>query len=75
MRPEDSEVIKNFACNRKAAPGFMLVTGALDGALRIWSAGGGGLATPDRRMTSSPAQFLEGSSTPQRGASTSTGTS
>ncbi|KAG9102645.1 hypothetical protein FRC07_010186 [Ceratobasidium sp. 392] len=71
MRPDDSEVIKNFACNRKAAPGFMLVTGALDGALRIWSSGGGGLGTPDRRMTSSPErQFAEGSSTPQQEAST-----
>ncbi|KAG9091772.1 hypothetical protein FRC06_000387 [Ceratobasidium sp. 370] len=74
LRPEDSEVIKNFACNGKAAPGFMLVTGALDGALRIWSSGvPNGLGTPDRRMTSSPeAQFSESSSTPQRGASTGT---
>ncbi|KAG8685982.1 hypothetical protein FRC08_012796 [Ceratobasidium sp. 394] len=74
LRPEDSEVIKNFACNGKAAPGFMLVTGALDGALRIWSSGASSaLGTPDRRMTSSPEpQSSEGVGTPRRGASTST---
>ncbi|KAG8732880.1 hypothetical protein FRC10_000546 [Ceratobasidium sp. 414] len=70
LRPEDSEVIKNFACNGKAAPGFMLVTGALDGALRIWSSGvPNGLGIPDRRMTSSPELQSEGTSTPRRGAS------
>lgn len=73
LRPEDSEVIKNFTCNQKAAPGLLLVTGALDGALRIWSSGiPSPLGTPNRQMTSSPELQLEGTSTPRRGASSST---
>ncbi|KAF8599355.1 WD40 repeat-like protein [Ceratobasidium sp. AG-I] len=54
LRPEDNEVIKNFACNHKPAPGFMLVSGALDGALRIWSSGAPSeFGTPGRQMTES----------------------
>ncbi|QRV75851.1 WD repeat protein [Ceratobasidium sp. AG-Ba] len=74
LRPEDSEVIRNFTCNQKASPGLLLVTGALDGALRIWSSGvSSALGTPNREMTSSPElQPIEGSSTPRRGASAGT---
>ncbi|KAG9122019.1 hypothetical protein FRC07_001769 [Ceratobasidium sp. 392] len=39
MQPGNGEVIKSFACNREGAPDFMLVTGALDGTIRIRSSG------------------------------------
>ncbi|KAF8762034.1 negative gluconeogenesis [Rhizoctonia solani] len=52
LRPDDMEVIKIFACNRRAIPRFMLVSGALDGTLRVWSSPAS--PPPSRQLTSSP---------------------
>ncbi|QRW18765.1 WD repeat protein [Rhizoctonia solani] len=66
LRPDDMEVIKIFACNRRAIPRFMLVSGALDGTLRVWSSPAS--PPPSRQLTSSPElQASLGSSSPQRG--------
>ncbi|KAJ1311843.1 hypothetical protein OPQ81_010304 [Rhizoctonia solani] len=71
LRPDDSEVIKIFACNRRAIPQFMLVSGALDGTLRVWSSPMS--QPPSRQLTSSPElQASAGPSTPQRGGSIGT---
>ncbi|KDN36122.1 hypothetical protein RSAG8_11069, partial [Rhizoctonia solani AG-8 WAC10335] len=71
LRPDDSEVIKIFACNRRAIPRFMLVSGALDGTLRVWSSAAS--PPPSRQVTSSPEpQIPAESSTSRRRGSVST---
>ncbi|CAE6405826.1 unnamed protein product [Rhizoctonia solani] len=71
LRPDDSDVIKIFACNRKAVPRFMLVSGALDGTLRVWTSTTSPL--PSRQVTSSPEpQIPAESSTSRRRGSVST---
>ncbi|CAE6460249.1 unnamed protein product, partial [Rhizoctonia solani] len=52
LRPDDSEVVKTFACNHRAIPRFMLVSGTLDGALRVWSSPPS--PSPSHQLTSHP---------------------
>ncbi|CAE7180293.1 unnamed protein product [Rhizoctonia solani] len=74
LRPDDSEVIKIFACNRRAIPQFMLVSGALDGTLRVWSSRTSPL--PSRQVTSSPEPQVpsEPSTSRRRGSVSTIGT-
>ncbi|KAF8595362.1 WD40 repeat-like protein [Ceratobasidium sp. AG-I] len=52
LHPGDNEAVKNFGCNYKEAPDFMLVSGDLDGTLRIWSSGAASpVVSPNQQMT------------------------
>ncbi|CAE6415966.1 unnamed protein product [Rhizoctonia solani] len=76
LRPDDSEVVSGASITlfERAIPRFMLVSGALDGTLRVWSSPSS--LPPSRQLTSSPEPRPSvGSSTPQRERDEFAGTS